>query len=63
MAFRGTPWQPLPEKPLLSAIRTFSTCGRAEKMRSIELGTALLQVGCCHIELLMQRKQNYEGKN
>ena len=63
MVFLETPWRPMLRKPILSARRIFGTCSLAERVRSAELGAALSQVGCCHIKLLMQRKQNYEGNN
>jgi len=52
MVFPGISWQFIPRKTHVSTKRIFIICGLAEKVRSAELGTALLLVGCCHIKLL-----------
>jgi hypothetical protein len=41
-----------PKKDHVSAKGILIICGLAEKVRSAELGIALLLVGCCHIKLL-----------
>ena len=52
MVFSGTLWHSIPRKPHVSTRRNLIICGLAEKVRSAELGIALLLVGCCHIKLL-----------
>jgi hypothetical protein len=52
MVVPGTTWQSIPRKTHVSARRIFIICGLAKKVRSAELGIALLLVGCCPLKLL-----------